>query len=71
MNIKRTGWNWYKRSGFDEIVPQDDTKEHLLGDECWCKPQTRLDPKYQPQIVHNSADKRELNEPDHWQERYL
>ena len=56
-----------------EITPINDTKEHLLGDECWCNPKTEHYPENikcsdgwvrgQLAIVHNSADGREQYEP--------
>lgn len=76
MNFKRTGWKhlYWQNNGepdtsrFQEVVPQDALKEHLMGDECPCNPQTELsDPDTgeiweSPIIVHNSYDKRELTE---------
>ena len=61
---------------FFEVLPVNDTKKHLLGDECWCKPRVErsvtpnkylkdlpLVPKdsfAQPVIVHKSDDQREV-----------
>lgn len=70
-DLKRTGWDVVVYEPFVEVVPQDDTKEHVVGDECWCGPKVSNDPDSLPVIAHNSADGRELNEPDHWQEPYL
>jgi len=74
--MKNTDWHVEYKGSFFEVLPDDDTKEHLLGDECWCKPkvQRSVRPnKYlrntpfeipghfdQPVIVHNSHDKREI-----------
>lgn len=65
--FNRTGWEMWERGTFNEVLPQDDLKEHLLGDECWCNPKVEhvegvpaggVDVL----ITHNSADKRELFE---------
>ena len=45
---------------FIEVLPINVTKDHLLGDECWCK--LRIDrpaTSFMPIIVHASNDKRE------------
>lgn len=68
-------WTVSFNGSFFEVIPDKDTKEHMLGDECWCNPdvQRSLTPnKYlkgtpfyhptkltQPVIVHKSHDKRE------------
>mgnify|MGYP006952669854 CR=1 FL=1 len=72
MNIKRTGWNIHDLGDFMDIVPQDDLKEHFLGDECWCTPEVDYVNGY-AMFTHQAADDRELNEPDYegkkkWQE---
>ncbi len=63
----RTGWEMWERGSFNEVLPQDDLKEHFLGDECWCNPiieNVTGVPPGNPDILitHNSADKRELSE---------
>jgi hypothetical protein len=77
MQFKRTGWQLYywKKNGelltnrYMEIVPQDDLREHVAGDECWCNPKIEnYDPdaneEYNsPIITHHSADNREITEP--------
>lgn len=71
-------WEVQFNGAFFEVIPVDDSKDHLLGDECWCQPRTErsLQPnKYlrntsfdfpqkfaQPVIVHKSHDKREVIE---------
>lgn len=65
MKLKRTGWIVSDRDTFVEVWPQDDDKEHLLGDECWCIPRTEeLKPEYsaRPIVIHNAIDGREAAE---------
>lgn len=69
MTFKRTGWEMVPRLTFNEVLPLDDLKEHGLGDECWCNPVVEHVDGVPPGevdvlISHNSADKREYNEPD-------
>lgn len=49
---------------FVEVVPINDTKEHWLGDECWCLPvKTRiLGGIPDLMFTHNSSDRREAIE---------
>jgi len=57
---------WFNRIHltFVEVIPLNDTREHLLGDECWCGPRLEKVPYGRPDlmIVHHSNDKRELIE---------
>lgn len=65
MDFKRTGWIVSDKQTFVEVWPQDDLKEHMLGDECWCDPKVkRLKPEYsaRPMIIHNAVDNREAAE---------
>jgi len=39
------------------VVPESDTRRHVLGPDCWCEPVTDA-----YMLVHNSADERELYE---------
>lgn len=71
MMFKRTGWQVVKYDTFVDIFPLDDLQEHAVGDECWCNPRVVREHGYMPRIAHNSADKREFDEPDHWQENYI
>lgn len=61
MILKRNNWAYWDRGIFSEVLPQDDDKEHALGDECWCNPRTEYMPDGQPDtlIVHNAIDGRE------------
>lgn len=74
---KRTGWHVITYGTYDctplfvDVSPQDDKKDHLAGDECWCIPRVLREIDALPVISHNSLDKRELGEPDHWQKAYL
>jgi hypothetical protein len=48
------------------VTPIDDLREHLLLQQCWCRPKVLDDDDgTEPLIVHNSADGREYFEPDH------
>lgn len=63
MHTKRNGWGviWRTRT-WCEVVPLDDLKEHLMGDECWCDPNVLYFSKGGIEIDHISADGREENE---------
>lgn len=71
MELKRTGWETWDRGSFMEVLPQDDLKEHWLGDECWCNPRLEEVEGGMPNImiVHSSADQRELSETDDKQKK--
>ena len=43
------------------IVPVNDRKEHVMGEECWCRPSVDHT-KYSVTYTHNSLDRRELYE---------
>lgn len=46
------------------VLPVADTREHDELRQCWCRP--RIDEQSgHAVVVHNSADGRELFEPDH------
>lgn len=67
-------WRVNFNGSFFEVLPVKDTKEHMLGDECWCNPEVQRSvtpnkyikhiaigmDKAQPVIVHHSNDKREV-----------
>lgn len=72
--MKNTDWSVIFNGHFFEVLPEKDSKDHLLGDECWCNPRVehsvRAHPKLrgtpfdpvpyaQPVIAHNSHDGRE------------
>lgn len=60
------GWITKDYKYLVEVVPVDDTKEHFLGDECWCIPTVQIILFEGPRlVVHNSADRREVSEPDY------
>lgn len=45
------------------VVPVNDLREHLTGATmCWCKPKIQQHEGYDPVVVHNSEDGRELIE---------
>ena len=46
-------------NGERHVTPEEDTREHDLSPKCWCKPW--LDDEV---FVHQSADRREFDEPD-------
>lgn len=55
--------NKYSPIGDFHILPINDIKEHVESFDCWCDPVIKNDlPPYV--VVHNSADRRELFEPD-------
>ena len=60
------GWQSIDYYDFIDVVPVFDLQDHFMGDECWCKPRVNRYPENPavPIITHNSADKREQNEPD-------
>lgn len=55
------GWQVFEYESFNEVVPVDDSKDHFLGDECWCDIRTEVVEGGKPDllIVHSSADGRE------------
>lgn len=65
------GWEWVRYDTLVDVHPVNDTKEHGIGDECWCNPSVVREPGYLPLVSHNSADKREFSEPDNWAKQYL
>lgn len=71
MPNQTKGWQFIKYETFVDIFPLEDIKDHGLGDECWCEPQVRREAGFLPMITHNSADRRELSEPDHFEELLL
>jgi len=59
------GWAIYEGNAwgsYKHVVPVNDLREHVRSRDCWCKPRVDLSI-----CVHNSADQRELFEPDHKQ----
>lgn len=71
MDIRRTGWIVTRYEDFVDVSPQDDPREHAVGDECWCIPEIWQEEDTLPMVAHNSDDKRELGETDYWQETYM
>lgn len=61
MNLVRTGWEVHDQGQYMEVLPQDDLKEHLAGDECWCKPRIEsvLDGQPDKIIIHEALDGRD------------
>ena len=41
----------------NNVIPTDDLRDHVEGEECWCTPWYDGDV-----LVHNSADQREVTE---------
>jgi hypothetical protein len=57
-------WQAVEYLTFVEVVPVDDDREHLLGDECWCNPTVEIAPNEfaKSLITHHSHDGREQYE---------
>ena len=60
QKLKRNGWELFQQPTYMEVIPQDDNKEHLAGDECWCKPKVeKIEDGNPPLLIsHNALDKR-------------
>lgn len=63
METKKN-WSSFDRGQFVEVLPNNDIKEHYLGDECWCNTTIEYI-RGKALITHNSMDGREDNERIH------
>ena len=55
-NDEGFGWLTIKAGSHAHVVPLNDEKEHLIGDQkCWCNPE--FDEEHN-MIIHNAADGR-------------
>lgn len=61
-DLSTINWQVNEVGEFVEVVPIGDDKEHLLGDECWCKPEVINEEDIinfnRPVISHNALDGR-------------
>lgn len=57
IKIKEVDVRWITEDfkQYIEVRPQTDTKQHLAGDECWCKPLIDRD-NGRPIIIHKERD---------------
>ena len=53
---KSTAWRSEDYGTYWEVIPVDDSRMHLAGDECWCNPETLEDER--PIISHRALDGR-------------
>lgn len=59
MATASLGWQYVVYAGcFVDLFPVSDVVEHLLGDECWCRPQIKRHWDMLPMIVHRAVDGR-------------
>lgn len=65
--FKRTGWRSDLYETFFDIYPLDDSRDHAIGDECWCSFRIEYVEGGEPDImiIHQSDDGRELREYPH------
>lgn len=71
--LNRKTWTVWRTDNYDRkdyhAVPDHDTSEHSLAKTCWCVPRVEevvnRTGLIMGVVTHNSADRRELTEPDH------